>query len=118
MMNRKIRTKVPAIIKPRNDRVHREAREKDAKTREERRIKMDKRRKARYIDYKVGEKVLIKQKKTTIKPPFDPEPYTITEVDGMQVKAKRGDKIRIRNKAKWKRDQAASTKGVTGGRFR
>ena len=72
------------------------------KTREERREKLDKRRRAREIEYNIGEKVQIKQKKTTTKPPFDPKPYIITEVDGMQVTAKRGDLIRIRNKAKWK----------------
>ena len=102
MMNRKIRTKLPAIIKPSKDRSHREAREKDAKTREERKIKLDKRRRARDIEYKVGDRVQIKQKKTTTKPPFDPRPYIITEVEGVQVTAKRGDKIRIRNKGKWK----------------
>ena len=102
MMNRKIRTKLPAIIKPSKDKAHREARERDAKTREERRNKLDKRRRARDIEYKIGDKVLIKQKKTTTKPPFDPKPYIITEVEGMQVTAKRGDKIKVRNKAKWK----------------
>ena len=39
MMNRKIRTKLPAIIKPSMDKEHVEAREKDAKTRTERRRK-------------------------------------------------------------------------------
>ena len=83
MMNRKIRTKLPAIIKPSKDKIHKEARETDAKTREERKVKLDKRRSAREIEYKVGDKVLIKQKKTTTQPPFDPRPYTITEVEGV-----------------------------------
>ena len=102
MMNRKIRTKLPAIIKPIKNKVHCEARKKDASTREERKLKLDKRRRARDIEYKEGDRVLIKQKKTTTKPPFDPKPYTITKVEGMQVTAERGDKIRVRNKAKWK----------------
>ena len=102
MMNRKIRTKLPAIIKPSKDRAHKEAREKDAKTREERKIKLDKRRRGKEIEYRIGDQVMIKQKKTTIKPPFDPKPYTVTEVEGMQVTAERGNKIRVRNKAKWK----------------
>ena len=50
----------------------------------------------------MGDKVQIKQKKTTTQPPFDPKPYKITEVEGVQVTAKRGDKIMTRNKAKWK----------------
>ena len=102
MMNRKIRTKLPAIIKPSTDKAHREARETDAKTREERKRKLDKRRSARDIEYKVGDKVQIKQKKTTTQPPFDPKPYKITEVEGVQVTAKRGDKIMTRHKGKWK----------------
>ena len=32
-----------------------------------------------------GDKVLVVQRKTTTKPPFDPNPYTITEVQGTQV---------------------------------
>ena len=102
MMNRKIRTKIPALIKPIKNKVHMEARKKDAATRQERKTKLDKRRRAKDIEYKEGDKVLIKQKKTTIKPPFDPKPYTITKVEGMQITAERGDKIRVRNKAKWK----------------
>ena len=101
MMNRKIRTKIPALIKPIKNKVHMEARKKDAATRQERKTKLDKRR-AKDIEYKEGDKVLIKQKKTTNKPPFDPKPYTITKVEGMQITAERGDKIRVRNKAKWK----------------
>ena len=40
--------------------------------------------------------------KTTIKPPFNPTPYDVTEVKGSQVAARRGDKGRIRNMAKVK----------------
>ena len=47
-------------------------------------------------------KVLLKQQKSSIKPPFDPEPYTVTEVKGTQVTARRGGKERKRNKVKMK----------------
>ena len=46
--------------------------------------------------------MLIKQQKTTIKPPFDPILYDVTEVKGSQVTARRGDKTRIRSRAKVK----------------
>ena len=49
-----------------------------------------------------GDRVLIKQKKTSIKLPFDPKPYTITEVKGTQVTARRGEQERKRNKVKMK----------------
>ena len=46
----------------------------------------------------VGDEVLLRQRKTTTKPPFDPEPYTAVKVDGNRVHANRHDKRRIRDK--------------------
>ena len=48
---------------------------------------------------KPGGKVLVGQRKTTTKPPFDPNPYTVTEVKGTQVTAERDGKIKKRNLA-------------------
>ena len=43
--------------------------------------------------------MLIRQNKTTLKPPFDPSPYTVTEVNGNRVLAQRHDgSTRIRDK--------------------
>ena len=47
--------------------------------------------------------VLIKQKKTTVKPPFDPEPFTVTKTIGNQAHAEKADgtqRIRDKNKLK------------------
>ena len=74
MMNRRIRTKIPAFIKPSQDEKHISAREKDKETRLERKDARDKRKRAKDIEYKVGDKVLVAQQKTTIKPSFDPKP--------------------------------------------
>ena len=46
--------------------------------------------------------MLLKQTKTTTRPPWDPSPYEVTKVKGTQVTARRGSKQRIRNVEKWK----------------
>ena len=48
----------------------------------------------------MGERVLIKQDKTTIRPPWDTSPYVV--MLHAQVMAKRGNNQRIRNIEKWK----------------
>ena len=48
----------------------------------------------------MGERVLIKQDKTTIRPPWDTAPYVV--MLHAQVMAKRGNNHRIRNIEKWK----------------
>ena len=44
------------------------------------------------------DKILIKQHKSTTKPPFDPNPYEVTSIKGSQIKAIRDNAIRIRDK--------------------
>ena len=51
---------------------------------------------------KIGNKVLIKQQKTTTKPAFDPKPSTVIKVKSTQVTAVRGTKRRVRNITKCK----------------
>ena len=48
---------------------------------------------------KSGDKILIKLHKTTIKPPFDPNPYEITNIKGSQIKAIRDNAIHVRDKS-------------------
>ena len=59
----------------------------------------DERRKAKNKDISVGDNVLIRQNKTTTKPPFDPKPYTVTNVQGNQISMQRPNgSSRIRDK--------------------
>ena len=53
-------------------------------------------------DYKVQDKVLLAQRKTVVKPPFDPVPFTVEKVGRDQIKIKRGRKELVRNKAQLK----------------
>ena len=84
LMNRVIRTKVPAVIRAPTSKVHKEARHQKKKKKEQQKDNTDNRRRAREVKYKVGDKVLLKQTKTTVKRPFDLEAYESTGTDGQQ----------------------------------
>ena len=46
--------------------------------------------------------MLVKQQKTTTKPPFDPKPYQVKEVRGTQITVVRGKQQKVRSKEKVK----------------
>ena len=79
-----------------------EARAKDVATREARNKRANKDRRAKDKDYKINDHVLLAQRKTVVKPPFDPLPYTVEKVGRDQVTIKRGRKELIRKKAQLK----------------
>ena len=68
-MFRRLRTKVPSLVLPARGKIHREAQAMDRDTRTERKRVFDRRRKAQEKEIQPGDKVLIKQDKTTIDPP-------------------------------------------------
>ena len=101
-MLRRTKTKIPSIRKTTESDIHRDARQRDEESRAHRKQVFDKKHRVREQIIQPGDQVLIKQEKTTIKPPFDPAPYDVTEVKGSQVTARREDKVRVRNRAKVK----------------
>ena len=53
---------------------------------------------------------MVQQKKSTIKTPWDPNPYTVTQVKGSQVQLKRGEEVKRRavnlvKKIKWRKGE-------------
>ena len=102
MMGRMIRTRIPRVIKSIPTTTLEKARKKDVETRELRKQKYDKRKTARDKDIKEGDQVLLSQRKTTVKPPYNPHPFTVTDVKGTQVIAQRGNSIKTRNMGKVK----------------
>ena len=100
MMERKIKTKLPTIIAPPTSARHQQAQEKDIQSKAKHKTYADRRAKHRHIQ--IGDKVLVKQNKTTVKPPFDPEYYIVTEVRGTKITGERRGKIKTRNVEKWK----------------
>ena len=70
----------------------------DTKTLEQK-LYADKRCRSKSKKIQPGDKILIKQHKSTIKPPFDPNLYELTSIKGSLIKAIRDDAIRIRDKS-------------------
>ena len=85
MMNRSVRTRIPKLIAPPKDKALQEARQKDMETRLVKKGKLDKRKTAKEKEVKVGDKILVSQRKLTIKPPYDPKPYEVKEINGNQM---------------------------------
>jgi hypothetical protein len=104
MMGRVIRTKLPSLYQIPDTVEHQQAKEKDLLAKLKQKKYADKHRRAKEQVVEIGDKVLLKQEKTTIKPPFDPEPFKVTEVRGTKVEAERvkDGKRRVRNVSKWK----------------
>ena len=61
----------------------------------------DKKRDAKTTVIKVGDQVLVKQKKTTVKPFYDSKPYQVISVKGTMVTAARNNKSVTRNVSKF-----------------
>ena len=102
MMNRDIKTKLPSIRKPLTTAHHIQAQQKDAAAKTKQKEYADRHRRAKNREYKMGDKVLIHQKTTTTKPPYDPDPYTVTQIKGTQITATRRGQQMTRNMDKWK----------------
>ena len=102
MMGRQIRTKLPQLIPVPTSAVHQEARACDKETRAVRKENWDKAKKSRKFDFPVGCSVLMAQQKTSIKPPFNPVPYTVMKTNGPQITIEINGKTFRRNKAQLK----------------
>ena len=102
MMNRGIKTKIPTIIPAPTTVAHKEAQQKDAAAKARQKEYADKHRRATDRQYKVGDTVLLHQKKTTTKPPYDPNPFTVTHTQGTKITFTRRVKEVTRNVDKWK----------------
>ena len=62
----------------------------------------DKLRRTTNREYKIMDTVMLHQKKTTTKPPYELNPYTVTQMRGTQITATRKNKEVTRNVDKWK----------------
>ena len=99
LFNRKLQTKLPQIFTVRECDDLKDMRERHDEMRLKQKKYFDIHKCAKTKNIAVGDKVLIWQNKTTLKPPFDASPYTVTEVNGNRVLAQRHDgSTRIRDK--------------------
>ena len=92
--NRDLKGKLPSIPKTTKGRHHEQAREKIKEAKEKSREYTDRKRRAKDTALKEGDKVMIRQKSTTTKPPWNPSPYTITKVLKTKVYAEREGEIK------------------------
>lgn len=89
--------------------------ERDSSTKDkEQRLKhkahADSKRKTRPNNFQIGDRVLCKiPKANTLTPRYDPEPYTVCEIKGTQIKARREDHIVVRNASFFKHFLESST---------
>ena len=104
MYNHHIRTRLPqttTLIGERGD--IEEAREEDRMTKLKQKKYKDSKRYVKPHVIKTGDQVLLKQKATKRHPPYDPDPYTVTEIHGHQITACRGGEQKTRDAQKWKK---------------
>ena len=87
LFNRRIRTKLPLHSSKCETDEKKEIRKVHDSKKLRQKEYFDKRRRAAEKKVKIGDQVLIKQKKTTTSPPYNPDPLTVTSVTGNQVTA-------------------------------
>ena len=102
LMNRRPRTKIPSLRQPAEGEMHQRAQAKDQETRAVRKEMVDRKKRAGIKNICPGDRVLVKQQKSTIKPPYDPAPYTVTSVKAAQVTAETGSKSKVRDMSRVK----------------
>ena len=92
-----MRSKIPRKKKLFGEKDLEKARLNDEKSRLDRKEKFDAKKKTVDVVVQVGDTVLVKQTKTTTKPPFDPSPYTVIEVNGTRAVLERFGKTKKRS---------------------
>ena len=102
LFGRKFRTRLPQLPTPavRDDIT--QARTHDYQQKQKQKSQKDKKIYVKPHHVKVSDQVLLKQRSSKSQPPYDPDPYEVTEVTGHQVTAERGDKTITRDAQKWK----------------
>ena len=98
MFNRKMMTKLPqAPIKP-NQKLDQEVRKKHDAAKAKKKEYDDHRRKAKEKVINVGDEILVQQKKSSVKTPWDPVPFKVTEVKGSKLKVQKDEQVLERAK--------------------
>lgn len=80
-----------------------DARQKDMLAKEVMKKYKDKPANVRPHTISIGDKVLLRQKSTKKNPPHDPDPYTVTDVQGTQITAVRHGRPKTRDSQRFKR---------------
>ena len=89
LFNRRIRTKLPGLRVQQDGDLDKEVREKHQKEKVKQKSYADQKRKPKTKEVRTGDQIMIQQKKSTTKTPWDPRPFTVTQVKVSQVEVKR-----------------------------
>ena len=101
---RKYKTRIPLYKTPCRDQLEEvaQARLKDKKNKEKQKRAKDSKQYVREHSFQLGDSVLLAQRKTKMNPPYDPVPYTITQIQGHHITATRTGRTLTRDAQKWK----------------
>ena len=106
LFGRNIRTRItnPNLLAPVNLQGNiAEAREHEIQEKQRQKMYKDKVAYVKPHQIKKGDHLLLAQTKTKLKPPYNPKPYTATEVVGHQITGTRDGKTVTRDAQKWKK---------------
>ena len=80
-----------------------EARAYDIKQKQKQKLYKDRKPYVKPHNISEGDTVLLRQRKTKFKPPYDPRSYIVTQIRGHQITAERDEKIITRDAQQWKK---------------
>ena len=98
MFGMQIQTKLLRMMPKAQGKVAEEARKTHEEERRKQKTCRDAKRGAKEKKVEIGDQVMLPQRKTTVRPPWDADPWTVTEVKGSQLRVQRGEKKRLRAK--------------------
>ena len=97
MFNRLMQTKLPRLIKN-NTELDAVVRAKHDDEKAKQNLYSDKKRKAKEKMIKLGDNILIQKKKTSVTPPWDPQPFEVVDIQGSKIVGQRGEEVKVRAK--------------------
>ena len=94
-------TRYPVTVSDRTDISN--ARKQDQIAKQRQKFYKDQKSNVKHHNICVGDQVLLKQKSTKMKPPYDPFPYKVSEIHGHQITAIRDHTEKTRDASRWKK---------------
>ena len=98
LFNRKMVTKLPGLGQRAGADFDKQLRDTHSMAKLKQKQYSDKRRQVKRKEVQPGDRVLLKREKSTIKSPWDPQPYKVVQVEGSKVTTQRGEEKKARAK--------------------
>ena len=101
LFDRKIKTRLPDTKSHPNRQIE-EACKNDMEAKGVQKRYKDAKNYVKHHVINLGDQVLLKQQQSKIKPPYDPSPYKVIQIQGHQITGERNGATRTRDAQKWK----------------